>query len=152
MLTELDTVLGPLSLTSTMSSMVHYTRQGVYWLRLDSQKVKWPTTCCHCWIAATPLCCFSKLYFTSACLTVIPTWTAPQACFFFFFLLYVTWTSLQKVRHGCHLMFVFKARFGISQKGYHTNHCTCYLFFSLVFTFLSLSGTLTKKKHGLHLL
>ncbi|XP_040012705.1 AF4/FMR2 family member 1 [Xiphias gladius] len=40
MLTELDTVLGPLSLTSTMSSMVHYTRQGVYWLRLDSQKVK----------------------------------------------------------------------------------------------------------------
>lgn len=40
MLTELDTVLGPLSLSSTMSSMVRYTRQGVHWLRLDSQKVK----------------------------------------------------------------------------------------------------------------
>ncbi|XP_070781142.1 AF4/FMR2 family member 1 [Enoplosus armatus] len=40
LLTELDTVLGPLSLTSTMSSMVRYTRQGVHWLRLDSQKVK----------------------------------------------------------------------------------------------------------------
>ncbi|XP_023264466.1 AF4/FMR2 family member 1-like [Seriola lalandi dorsalis] len=38
MLTELDTLMGPLSLTSTMSSMVRYTRQGVYWLRLDSQK------------------------------------------------------------------------------------------------------------------
>ncbi|KAM3599378.1 uncharacterized protein V6R79_004677 [Siganus canaliculatus] len=40
MLTELDTVLGPLNLSSTMSSMVQYTRQGVHWLRLDSQKVK----------------------------------------------------------------------------------------------------------------
>lgn len=40
MLTELDTVMGPLSLTSSMSSMVCYTRQGVHWLRLDSQKVK----------------------------------------------------------------------------------------------------------------
>ncbi|GLD55466.1 AF4/FMR2 family member 1-like protein [Lates japonicus] len=40
MLTELDTVMGPLSLASTMSSMVRYTRQGVHWLRLDSQKVK----------------------------------------------------------------------------------------------------------------
>ncbi|XP_041825848.1 LOW QUALITY PROTEIN: AF4/FMR2 family member 1 [Melanotaenia boesemani] len=39
MLTELDTVMGPLSLTSSMSSMVRYTRQGVHWLRLDSQKV-----------------------------------------------------------------------------------------------------------------
>ncbi|XP_038589599.1 AF4/FMR2 family member 1-like isoform X2 [Micropterus salmoides] len=38
MLTELDTVMGPLSLSSSMSSMVHYTRQGVHWLRLDSQK------------------------------------------------------------------------------------------------------------------
>ncbi|XP_069026193.1 AF4/FMR2 family member 1 [Embiotoca jacksoni] len=38
-LAELDTVLGPLSLTSSMNSMVHYTRQGVHWLRLDSQKV-----------------------------------------------------------------------------------------------------------------
>ncbi|XP_031173405.1 AF4/FMR2 family member 1 isoform X2 [Sander lucioperca] len=40
MLAELDTVMGPLSLTSSMSSMVRYTRQGVHWLRLDSQKVK----------------------------------------------------------------------------------------------------------------
>ncbi|XP_074474976.1 AF4/FMR2 family member 1 isoform X1 [Sebastes fasciatus] len=40
MLTELDTVMGPLSATSSMSSMVRYTRQGVHWLRLDSQKVK----------------------------------------------------------------------------------------------------------------
>ncbi|XP_059214621.1 AF4/FMR2 family member 1 [Centropristis striata] len=40
LLAELDTVMGPLSLTSSMSSMVRYTRQGVYWLRLDSQKVK----------------------------------------------------------------------------------------------------------------
>lgn len=43
MLTELDTVMGPLSLASSMSAMVRYTRQGVYWLRLGSQKVKWPT-------------------------------------------------------------------------------------------------------------
>ncbi|KAM9841651.1 AF4/FMR2 family member 1 [Aulostomus maculatus] len=40
MLTELDTVMGPLSLTSSVSSLVRYTRQGVLWLRLDSQKVK----------------------------------------------------------------------------------------------------------------
>ncbi|XP_042364862.1 AF4/FMR2 family member 4 isoform X2 [Plectropomus leopardus] len=40
LLTELDAVMGPLSLTSSMSSMVRYTRQGVHWLRLDSQKVK----------------------------------------------------------------------------------------------------------------
>ncbi|XP_073333849.1 AF4/FMR2 family member 1 isoform X2 [Pagrus major] len=40
MLTELDTVMGPLSLMSSMSSMVRYTRQGVHWLRMDSQKVK----------------------------------------------------------------------------------------------------------------
>ncbi|KAE8284956.1 AF4/FMR2 family member 1 [Larimichthys crocea] len=38
MLTELDTVMGPLSLASSMSAMVRYTRQGVYWLRLGSQK------------------------------------------------------------------------------------------------------------------
>ncbi|CAN9504522.1 unnamed protein product [Ophioblennius macclurei] len=38
LLSELDTVLGPLSLSSGMSSMVHYTRQGVHWLRLDSHK------------------------------------------------------------------------------------------------------------------
>ncbi|XP_044030628.1 AF4/FMR2 family member 4 isoform X2 [Siniperca chuatsi] len=40
MLRELDTVMGPLSLTSSMSCMVRHTRQGVHWLRLDSQKVK----------------------------------------------------------------------------------------------------------------
>ncbi|XP_054468456.1 AF4/FMR2 family member 1 isoform X2 [Anoplopoma fimbria] len=40
MLTELDTVMGPLSLSSSMRSLVSYTRQGVHWLRLDSQKVK----------------------------------------------------------------------------------------------------------------
>ncbi|XP_068562872.1 AF4/FMR2 family member 1 isoform X2 [Cebidichthys violaceus] len=40
MLKELDTLLGPLSLASSMSSMVGYTRQGVHWLRLDGQKVK----------------------------------------------------------------------------------------------------------------
>uniref|UniRef100_UPI0037E7EE2C AF4/FMR2 family member 1 n=1 Tax=Semicossyphus pulcher TaxID=241346 RepID=UPI0037E7EE2C len=40
MLTELDTVMEPLSLASSMSFMVRYTRQGVHWLRLDSQKVK----------------------------------------------------------------------------------------------------------------
>ncbi|KAM9338444.1 AF4/FMR2 family member 1-like [Symphorus nematophorus] len=40
MLAELDTVMGPLSLTSSMSSMVRYTRQGVHWLRLNSRKVK----------------------------------------------------------------------------------------------------------------
>ncbi|XP_031716168.1 AF4/FMR2 family member 1 isoform X2 [Anarrhichthys ocellatus] len=40
MLTELDTLMGPLSLASSMSSVVGYTRQGVHWLRLDSQKVK----------------------------------------------------------------------------------------------------------------
>ncbi|XP_022066698.1 AF4/FMR2 family member 1 [Acanthochromis polyacanthus] len=39
MLAELDTAMGPLNLASSMSSMVRYTRQGVHWLRLDSQKV-----------------------------------------------------------------------------------------------------------------
>ncbi|KAL7376279.1 hypothetical protein ABVT39_004521 [Epinephelus coioides] len=37
MLTELDTVMGPLSLTSSMTSMVRYMRQGVHWLRLESR-------------------------------------------------------------------------------------------------------------------
>ncbi|CAJ1070749.1 AF4/FMR2 family member 1 isoform X1 [Xyrichtys novacula] len=37
---ELDTVIGSLSLMSSLSSMVHYIRQGVHWLRLDSLKVK----------------------------------------------------------------------------------------------------------------
>lgn len=40
MLTELDAVMGPLSLASSMSSMVAYARQAVHWLRLDSQKGK----------------------------------------------------------------------------------------------------------------
>ncbi|XP_074546587.1 AF4/FMR2 family member 1 [Halichoeres trimaculatus] len=40
LLSELDTVLNPLSLMSSMSSMVRYVRQGVHWLRLDSMKVK----------------------------------------------------------------------------------------------------------------
>ncbi|XP_032395386.1 AF4/FMR2 family member 1 isoform X2 [Etheostoma spectabile] len=40
MLAELDTVMGQLRLTSSMTSMVRYTRQGVHWLRMDSQKVK----------------------------------------------------------------------------------------------------------------
>ncbi|XP_017263412.1 AF4/FMR2 family member 1 [Kryptolebias marmoratus] len=39
LLAELDAAVCPLSLTSTMSSMVRYVRQGVHWLRLDSQKV-----------------------------------------------------------------------------------------------------------------
>ncbi|KAM4527862.1 LOW QUALITY PROTEIN: AF4/FMR2 family member 1 [Odontesthes bonariensis] len=38
-LAELDAVMGPLSLTSSMSSMVGYTRQGVHWLRLGCPKV-----------------------------------------------------------------------------------------------------------------
>lgn len=39
MLGELDAALGPLSLSSTMSCMVRYTRQGVHWLRKSSPKV-----------------------------------------------------------------------------------------------------------------
>eukprot|EP00066_Takifugu_rubripes_P013638 XP_011602904.1 PREDICTED: AF4/FMR2 family member 1 isoform X2 [Takifugu rubripes] len=38
LLTELDTVLGPLNLMSSMTFMVRYTRQGVDWLRLDCRK------------------------------------------------------------------------------------------------------------------
>ncbi|XP_029940864.1 AF4/FMR2 family member 1-like isoform X2 [Salarias fasciatus] len=38
LLSELDAVLGPLSLSSAMSSMVRYTRQGLHWLRLDSHR------------------------------------------------------------------------------------------------------------------
>lgn len=40
LLTELDSVLGQLSLTSSINTMVRYTRQGLHWLRMDSQKVK----------------------------------------------------------------------------------------------------------------
>ncbi|XP_061589570.1 AF4/FMR2 family member 1 [Cololabis saira] len=35
LLAELDTLLGPLSLTSSLKSMVRYTRQGVHWLRQE---------------------------------------------------------------------------------------------------------------------
>ncbi|XP_030005718.1 AF4/FMR2 family member 4 isoform X2 [Sphaeramia orbicularis] len=40
LLTELDSVVGRLSLTSSMNAMVRYTRQGLHWLRTDGQKVK----------------------------------------------------------------------------------------------------------------
>lgn len=40
LLTELDTLMGALSLTSTMSSTVCYIRQGAHWLRMDCQKGK----------------------------------------------------------------------------------------------------------------
>lgn len=40
LLTELDSVLGPLTLTSSVSSLVRYTRQGVAWLRADGKKGK----------------------------------------------------------------------------------------------------------------
>ncbi|XP_067114339.1 AF4/FMR2 family member 1 isoform X1 [Osmerus mordax] len=36
-LSELDSALGPLSLTSSMASLVRYTRQGLHWLRLDTR-------------------------------------------------------------------------------------------------------------------
>lgn len=73
--------MGPLSLTSSMSSVVRYTRQGVHWLRLDSQKVKWPTTCSSsCKPFEPPLATF-----TSVCLALIPTWTVPQARLFLYF-------------------------------------------------------------------
>ncbi|KAJ8402325.1 hypothetical protein AAFF_G00368140 [Aldrovandia affinis] len=36
LLPELDSALGPLSLTSGMSSLVRHTRQGLHWMRLDS--------------------------------------------------------------------------------------------------------------------
>ncbi|KAM4634327.1 AF4/FMR2 family member 1 isoform 2-T2 [Polymixia lowei] len=39
-LSELDAAMGPLSLTSNINFMVRYTRQGLHWLRLDSQKVQ----------------------------------------------------------------------------------------------------------------
>ncbi|XP_066566996.1 AF4/FMR2 family member 1 [Amia ocellicauda] len=36
LLTELDSALGPLSLTSSMSSLVRHAKQGLQWLRLDT--------------------------------------------------------------------------------------------------------------------
>ncbi|XP_041915984.1 AF4/FMR2 family member 1 isoform X2 [Alosa sapidissima] len=35
---ELDSAIGPLTLLSTMSAVVRYTRQGLHWLRQDSQQ------------------------------------------------------------------------------------------------------------------
>ncbi|XP_038647656.1 AF4/FMR2 family member 1-like isoform X2 [Scyliorhinus canicula] len=35
--TELDAAVGLLSLTSSMTELVHYTRQGLHWLRLDTK-------------------------------------------------------------------------------------------------------------------
>lgn len=55
MLTELDAVLGPLSLTSSMTSVVRYTRQGVDWLRQDSRTGNWATL----WMCATTQSCSS---------------------------------------------------------------------------------------------
>ncbi|KAM6986267.1 AF4/FMR2 family member 1-like [Aplochiton taeniatus] len=40
LLSELDSTLGPLSLTSSMSSLVHYTRQGLHWLRPDARQAQ----------------------------------------------------------------------------------------------------------------
>ncbi|XP_055720605.1 AF4/FMR2 family member 1-like isoform X2 [Salvelinus fontinalis] len=40
LLSELDLTLGPLSLTSTMSSLVRHTRQGLQWLRLDTREAQ----------------------------------------------------------------------------------------------------------------
>ncbi|XP_028318802.1 AF4/FMR2 family member 4 isoform X1 [Gouania willdenowi] len=39
LLAELDALMGPLTLSSSMSSMVRYTRQGVHWLRHDTKKL-----------------------------------------------------------------------------------------------------------------
>lgn len=33
---ELNTVMRPLALNSSMTELVHYTRQGLQWLRLES--------------------------------------------------------------------------------------------------------------------
>uniref|UniRef100_A0A4W5QD27 AF4/FMR2 C-terminal homology domain-containing protein n=1 Tax=Hucho hucho TaxID=62062 RepID=A0A4W5QD27_9TELE len=40
LLSELDSALGQLSLTSTMSSLVRHTRQGLQWLRLDTRETQ----------------------------------------------------------------------------------------------------------------
>ncbi|XP_041754741.2 AF4/FMR2 family member 1 isoform X2 [Coregonus clupeaformis] len=40
LLSELDSALGQLSLTSTMSSLVRHTRQGLQWLRLDTHETQ----------------------------------------------------------------------------------------------------------------
>ncbi|KAI4881463.1 hypothetical protein NFI96_000610 [Prochilodus magdalenae] len=40
MLNELDTALGQLSLTSGMTPLVRYTRQGLHWLRLDASNAR----------------------------------------------------------------------------------------------------------------
>lgn len=38
LLQELDSAVGPLSLTSSMSALVRYARHGLHWIRLDTQK------------------------------------------------------------------------------------------------------------------
>ncbi|XP_030624237.1 AF4/FMR2 family member 1 [Chanos chanos] len=38
LVSELDSAVGQLSLTSSMSTLVRYTRQGLHWLRLDTQE------------------------------------------------------------------------------------------------------------------
>lgn len=40
LLTELNRAVGDMSLTSTMSSVVRYIRQGLHWLQMDGRKVK----------------------------------------------------------------------------------------------------------------
>ncbi|KTG45058.1 hypothetical protein cypCar_00040686, partial [Cyprinus carpio] len=38
LLRELDSAVGPLSLTSSTSDLVRYARHGLHWIRLDTQK------------------------------------------------------------------------------------------------------------------
>ncbi len=38
LLQELDAVIGPLSLMSSVSTLVRYARHGLHWIRLDTQK------------------------------------------------------------------------------------------------------------------
>ncbi|XP_016401843.1 AF4/FMR2 family member 1 isoform X2 [Sinocyclocheilus rhinocerous] len=40
LLRELDSAVGPLSLTSSMSALVRYTRHGLHWIRLDTQNTR----------------------------------------------------------------------------------------------------------------
>ncbi|KAM3873953.1 AF4/FMR2 family member 1-like [Diretmus argenteus] len=40
LLSELDSAMGPMSLTSTIRSLVRYTRQGLHWLRVDCQRAQ----------------------------------------------------------------------------------------------------------------
>ena len=117
MLTELDAVMGPLSLTSSMSFLVRYTRQGVHWMRLDCQKVKWPD---NLRLSPNTLKTFELPLTSPRCAEL---WYQPGLSL----RLYFTRTSRGK---RCRLVCVLKDR------------CTCYLLFSLMSTFsLWLSGT-----------